>query len=559
MFKRIDYRIVISCLTVLFLLILLFGISKSLPFRTDYYKDYHNTILKLQSKEAQLNQEILQARYELFPNYDLLVEHLLKQKALESQLYNLPNFVQEKDQQQILNSLKQYRELLEKKEKLLEQFKSKNSAFKNSLRYLPALVADAKNLSPTQPQFNLLLSTLNRLLYDILLYNLTPDQTLQFKILSQLEELSNLQQNYQIKESEFPISLAIAHAKIILKYKPEVDNLTHQILKIPLSTNTRGIENLYIYTEEKAFKAVNLYRIITYIWFLIGVVAISILFINNLIQSNQKIAILNQKITDFNKKLKLENVRMSTELELLKKMQQMILPRPEELKAITCLDIAGYMEPAEEVGGDYYDVLQTDGVVTIGIGDVTGHGLESGILMLMTQTAVRTLKEIQETDFVQFLTILNRTIYKNIQRMKTDKNLTLAILNYCQGQLMISGQHEEVLVIRDQGKIERIDTIDLGFPIGLDGEISEFINQTCIELNSGEGIVLYTDGITEAFNMDNQQYGLERLCNVIQTHWMSSADDIKQAVIEDVRQFIGEQTLFDDITLLVLKKNEKKN
>ncbi len=61
----------------------------------------------------------------------------------------------------------------------------------------------------------------------------------------------------------------------------------------------------------------------------------------------------------------------------------------EELAAVQDLEIAGYMEPAAEVGGDYYDVLCHEGVVTIGIGDVTGHGLESGLLMLMAQTAVR--------------------------------------------------------------------------------------------------------------------------------------------------------------------------
>ena len=61
---------------------------------------------------------------------------------------------------------------------------------------------------------------------------------------------------------------------------------------------------------------------------------------------------------------------------------------------------------------------------------ITGHGLESGMLMLMTQTAVRTLKEIKESNPVRFLDTLNRTIYQNMQRMNSEKNLTLAILNY---------------------------------------------------------------------------------------------------------------------------------
>ena len=86
------------------------------------------------------------------------------------------------------------------------------------------------------------------------------------------------------------------------------------------------------------------------------------------------------------------------------------------------------MEPADEVGGDYYDVLQQDGQVKISIGDVTGHGLESGVLRIMAQTAVRTLQKMKETDPVKFLDVVNLTLYDNLQRMDPDKNMSLAIL-----------------------------------------------------------------------------------------------------------------------------------
>lgn len=266
-----------------------------------------------------------------------------------------------------------------------------------------------------------------------------------------------------------------------------------------------------------------------------------------------ELAEANGEISALNEKLKDENLRLGAELDILRQIQQMILPKPEELK-IEGLDIAGFMEPADEVGGDYYDVLQTDGVVTIAMGDVTGHGLESGILMLMTQTAVRLLKEIRERDPVRFLDTLNRTIYKNVQRMKSEKNLTLVVLNYAEGKVSISGQHEETLVVRKGGYIERIDTIDLGFPIGLNDNIAEFISHRTVELHPGDGLVLYTDGITEAEDRNGKQYGLERLCEVIAQHWQHSAERVEQAAIEDVRQHIGTQKVFDDITLLVLKQ-----
>lgn len=252
--------------------------------------------------------------------------------------------------------------------------------------------------------------------------------------------------------------------------------------------------------------------------------------------------------------LQSENIRMAKELSMLKQMQQMILPRADELEAIVDLDIVGYMEPADEVGGDYYDILYVDGIVTIGIGDVTGHGLESGILMVMTQTAIRTLQEVRELDPVKFLDAINRTIFKNVSRMNSEKNLTLLIITYSQGKFSISGQHEEVIVVRKGGDINRIETLELGFPIGIYEEITEFIHPENIELEVGDGIVLYTDGIPEAFNVDKQQYGLERLHDVISQNWHGTAFQIKQAIIDDVKQFIGNQKVFDDITLVVIKQ-----
>ena len=146
--------------------------------------------------------------------------------------------------------------------------------------------------------------------------------------------------------------------------------------------------------------------------------------------------------------------------EVAHKIQQMVLPNESEIEAIADLDIAGFMEPADEVGGDYYDVLlSNDGKVKIGIGDVTGHGLESGVLMLMVQTAIRTLEQSKVTDPVKFFDVLNRTIYANLERMNSDKNLTLALLDYSEGKVVLSGQHEEMIVLRSDGEIELIDTM----------------------------------------------------------------------------------------------------
>jgi len=283
-------------------------------------------------------------------------------------------------------------------------------------------------------------------------------------------------------------------------------------------------------------------------------VSVSAYLARNFARTHRALEAKNQQISVLNEQLKDENLRMSAELEVTEKIQRLILPTQDELKAIADLDIAGYMAPAHEVGGDYYDVLQQDERLKIAIGDVTGHGLESGMVMLMTQSVVRALLRSGETDPVRFLDTLNHTIYNNVQRMDSDKNLTLCLLDYADGEVKLSGQHEEMIVVRRDGKIELVDTIDLGFPIGLDDEIADFIDQTTVQLQSGDGVVLYTDGITEAENTDGEQYGLERLCEVVSRHWSQSAEAIKEAVVADVLSFIGEGEIYDDITLVVLKQ-----
>jgi len=173
--------------------------------------------------------------------------------------------------------------------------------------------------------------------------------------------------------------------------------------------------------------------------------------------------------------------------------------------------------------------------------------------MIMVQTAVRTLLAYNEPDLVRFLSAVNRAIYDNMQRMKCDKNASLALLDSQEGMLKLSGQHEEMIVVRCNGSVERFDRIDLGFPIGLDVDITEFVAET-VQLYTGDVVVLYTDGITEAENIDQVLYGLERLIEVIQINWQRTASEIRYAVIDDVRSHIGEQKVLDDITLLVLKQ-----
>jgi sigma-B regulation protein RsbU (phosphoserine phosphatase) len=119
--------------------------------------------------------------------------------------------------------------------------------------------------------------------------------------------------------------------------------------------------------------------------------------------------------------------------------------------------------------------------------------------------------------------------------------------------LKLTAQHEEMIVVRCNCSVERFDTIDFGFPIGLDADIAEFVGEKIVHLHSGDVVVLYTDGITEAQSMDQLLYGLDGLIEVIESYWQRSATEIRHALIKDVRSHIGKQQVFDHITLLVFK------
>ncbi len=269
-----------------------------------------------------------------------------------------------------------------------------------------------------------------------------------------------------------------------------------------------------------------------------------------------ELEVANKQILELNDRLKADNLRMSAELDVTRQLQQMILPKEQELLQLADLDIAGFMEPADEVGGDYYDVVKQGNKIRMGIGDVTGHGLESGVVMIMAQTAIRTLLANDEKDPIKFLNSVNKVIYDNTRRMKSHKNMTLALLEYEEGMLRLSGQHEDLVILRNNGEIEQIDTFELGFPLGIESDIKAYIAQTDIKLNPEEIAVLYTDGVIEAVNQQNEMYGLSRLFQVIKENSHLSANQICSQIIENLKQHVGKQKVYDDITLLVIKRKK---
>ncbi len=264
----------------------------------------------------------------------------------------------------------------------------------------------------------------------------------------------------------------------------------------------------------------------------------------------------NNEILILNERLRSENTRLADEIDVARQVQMMVLPSKAEAATVPGWDVSCYMAPADEVGGDYYDILAEPGRIKIGIGDVTGHGLHSGVVMLMVQSLVRGLFESGERNPVTFLSVLNRAMTKNVQRSGSDKHMTIAFLDIVEDRVVLSGQHEEVVILRANGTAERIDTMDLGFPLGLDLEIGAFVAAKELSVSPGDFVILYTDGITEAVDPAGNFYGIDRFINVMCNADRRQAVCLRDAVLHDLDRFIAGGKIHDDITLVVLKRDE---
>ena len=251
-----------------------------------------------------------------------------------------------------------------------------------------------------------------------------------------------------------------------------------------------------------------------------------------------------------------ENLRMRLELDVAQRLQAMILPRGAELQKHADLEIAAHMVPASEIGGDIYDVLEgPEGSTCLVIGDVTDHGLASGVVMLMTQAALRTALEATGGDLVQSLVRVNSVIYKNVsERMGDGRNLTLSLLRYHEGVVRLAGQHESVILVRVDGSVEEIDTLPLGINVGLLGEVDDMMAETSFAFAPGDLMVLYTDGVTEAERPDKQQYGVSRLKDSVSSRRTLPCEQIVQGVFTDIYRWIGGGTVYDDITLVLVRR-----
>lgn len=245
-----------------------------------------------------------------------------------------------------------------------------------------------------------------------------------------------------------------------------------------------------------------------------------------------------------------EKERLERELALAARIQTSILPR---IMDVPGLSVAACMVPATEVGGDYYEVLPVEDGAWLGIGDVAGHGLTAGLVMLMIQSAVSALCKFEPSAApAGVLTSVNALIYDNVRRRLLQKeHATLSLLRYHRtGELTFAGGHEEIALLRAGDK----ECSLVGMPgpwIGGMKNIAHVIEETTVHLEKGDLFVLYTDGVTEARSRSGELYGLERLREIVARRRSDSVGELCDALVSDVRQFAHEQV--DDVTVVVAR------
>ncbi|MBQ8158568.1 MAG: SpoIIE family protein phosphatase [Prevotella sp.] len=244
---------------------------------------------------------------------------------------------------------------------------------------------------------------------------------------------------------------------------------------------------------------------------------------------------------------------LKTDLAIASQIQQAILPRvfPPFVEWTEQIDIAASMHPAKDVGGDFYDFFRIDdhrfGFV---IADVSGKGIPAAIFMAVSRTLVRATG-IRGGNPSDCLTYSNHllasesvdcmfvTVFYGIYDLNTNE------IVYC------NAGHNPPYILKSNGTVTPL-------PMSLDpmaGAIDglEFHSQTC-KLEPGDALVMFTDGVTEAMNVDFEEFGEERLERTLETVGGQSCEGINQTVKDQVASFAKGAEQSDDITLLTIKR-----
>ncbi len=240
--------------------------------------------------------------------------------------------------------------------------------------------------------------------------------------------------------------------------------------------------------------------------------------------------------------------RLARELELAYEIQSKLIP--SQVPAPPGWELAAFWRSAQEMSGDFYDFIEiTPHQLGIVIADVAGKGMPAALYMALTRSLMRAIAPGQ-TDPRIVLHRVNQLLVPDTQR-GTFVSLFYAILNIQTGALTFTNAgHNSPLLIRADGSIEPLRV--RGLVLGVQPEIEPEVDQRY--LGPGDGVVFYTDGVTEVFDAASTSFGEERLKQILADYWGKDPQTIVEKVREAVNAFSATAQPTDDFTLLVLRR-----
>lgn len=243
-----------------------------------------------------------------------------------------------------------------------------------------------------------------------------------------------------------------------------------------------------------------------------------------------------------------ETQRMERELELATEIQQRFQPSaPPQMEKY---ELQGISFACYEIGGDYYDFIERDsGSMLIALGDVSGKGTAAALLMSSLHAAIHA-QTMARGSLPEIVMAVNEYLAKNTP---SNRFITffVAELSPDDGELSyINAGHNPPIIGRANGSVEELESG--GFPLGI-MPMAEF-ELGKVSLEPGEAVVVFSDGVSEAANNDGEEFGIERLSEVIKKHVGRSAAGLRDKIESELSAFTGTAPANDDITLVIVKR-----
>jgi serine phosphatase RsbU (regulator of sigma subunit) len=498
-----------------------------------------------------LSELVLAARFGLLNQYDPLTSTVTDLSRARDELRSRIAAAIGGDAE-LDRALAAFGESLDRQRDTVEHFKAENSVLRNSIYYLPtaAREIEAKQSSSTPKAKPSVESDPQRavvkLVQAALVYNLTGDQSSSATYQRALSELRPLAQSAP-DELRPQVAAVLTHATVIAQKQPSVDGWVKLVIDNDAELRLREIEHAYHSRFGDTVSTSNRYRRILYGWSLFLALAVGAAGL----QLRRMYADLERRVAARTADLQKALSALWGEMKLARKIQEALVPAAPELE--NC-EVAVSMKPTDEVGGDYYDVIRVKGSEWVLIGDVSGHGVPAGLIMMMCHTAVRAvLRNTPDIMPDQLLAVVNSVLTENIRQLREDKYMTISALRRDpDGAITFAGAHQDICVYRaDTDRVEAFETT--GLWLGIRDQIADSLVPQRLKLGPGDVLLLFTDGITEA-TCEGIMFDMVGVRRVLDRASGKTAGEVLSDLLRELEGY----ELRDDATALVIRQLSQK-